>query len=111
MAFDDSEKRGEGVFWRFVGQQVDVFGHDDVCVDHQLIGGTGLFNDLFEGVFRALVCEIGKTTVTTEGDEVKLACLLSSFEAQGHSGILACDVLEKRFELRSNAQSCTETEQ
>jgi len=85
-----------------------VFGHDDVGVDHQLIGGAGLFDDLFEGVFRGWVFEIGEAPEATEGDEVKLVCLLSSFETQGHGGILACDVLEERFELRSNAKSCDE---
>lgn len=86
-----------------------MFGHDDVGVDRQLMGGAGLFDDLFEGVFGGWVFEVGETAVTAEGDEVKLACLLSSFQANGHGGILACDVLEKRFELRSNAQSCDET--
>jgi hypothetical protein len=40
------------------------------------------------------------TVVTTEGDEVKLACVLSSFEAYGHG----LDFIG--FELRSNAHSC-----
>ncbi len=55
------------------------------------------------------VIEVGETTVAAKGDEVKLSRLLSSFEAQRHGEILAWDGLEKRFELRSNAQSCDET--
>ena len=28
--------------------------------------------------------EVGKTAVTTDGDEVKLACVVAAFEACGH---------------------------
>jgi len=53
------------------------------------VAAAGLLDDLFEDVFGFGVCEVGETAVTTEGDEVELASLLSSNEAQWHEGILS----------------------
>ena len=54
--------------------------------------------------------------VTTEGDEVEMACALSSFEAYGHNGNLSVRVGVREFgfvdgeesgsRVRANAHSC-----
>jgi hypothetical protein len=89
LAFDYSKEGGEGVFLRLAGEKVNVLGHEDVGVDDEVMGVPGLFDDSFEDVFGFGFFEVGKTAVTTEGDEVELACLLAAFKADGHGGILS----------------------
>jgi hypothetical protein len=68
---------------------MDVLGHDDVGVEGEIVGTAGSFDDLFEDVFGFGGLEVGKTAVTTEGDEVGLASVMAAFEAQWHGWILA----------------------
>jgi hypothetical protein len=70
LAFDDSEGGGE-FFW-FAEEEVDVFGHQDVGVEEEVVGAAGSFDDLFEDFFGFGGVEVGKTVVTTEGDEVEM---------------------------------------
>src|ERR1700722_10066915 len=70
----------------FGEEEMDVLGHEDVGVQREVVGAAGSFDDLFEGVFNFGCFEVWKTTVATEGDEVKLACVVTSFEAFGHEG-------------------------
>jgi hypothetical protein len=58
---------------------VDVFRHEDVGVEEEVVGDSSLFDDSFEGVLGGGGFEVGETLVTTEGDEVELACVLAAF--------------------------------
>lgn len=49
---------------------MDVFGHEDVGVDIELVGYAGLFEDLFDGLFGVVGGEVGEAVEAAEGDEV-----------------------------------------
>ena len=51
LAFDDSEGGGEGVGFGFADEEVDVFGHEDVGVEEEVVGAACAFDDLFEDFF------------------------------------------------------------
>lgn len=89
FAFDDAAERGEGACLWFAGQKVDVLWHQDISVDAEFVGEAGSLNDPFEGVFRLGVFEAEETAVAAEGDEVELACVLSTFEAVWHEESLS----------------------
>jgi hypothetical protein len=72
LAFDDSEGGREGVVFGFVEEEMDVFGHQDVGVEEEAVGVAGSFDDLFEDFFGFGGVEVGKSVVTTEGDEVEM---------------------------------------
>ena len=67
---------------------MDVFGHQDVGVEEEVVGAAGSFDDPFEDFFWFGGFEVGKAVVTTEGDEVEMTEVLATFEAQRHSLIL-----------------------
>jgi hypothetical protein len=75
------------------------------AVDGERVRLAGFFDHSFQGVLGFRGLEEGKTAVTAEGDEVELACLLSSFEAYGH-GLDFSRCGGEWFDLRSNAHSC-----
>ena len=70
FSFHDSEGGGE-VFW-FAEEEVDVFGHEDVGVEEEVVGAAGPFDDLFEDFFGFGGVEVGEAVVATEGDEVEM---------------------------------------
>jgi hypothetical protein len=72
LAFDDSEGGGEGVSFGFAEEEVEVFGHQDVRVEEEVVGAAGAFDYLFEDFFGFGGVEVGKAVVTTEGDEVEM---------------------------------------
>ena len=72
----------------FAEEEMDVLWHEDVGAENELMSATGSFDDLFEGVFGFVGCEVGKTAVATKGDEVELAGVLATFEASRHLWIL-----------------------
>jgi hypothetical protein len=72
FAFDDSKGGGEGVVFGFAEEEVEVFGHQDVGVEEEVVGAAGSFDHLFEDLFRFGGVEMGKAVVTTEGDEVEM---------------------------------------
>jgi len=72
LAFDDSEGGGEGVGFGFAEEEVEVFGHQDVGVEEEVVGAACAFDDLFEDFFGFGGVEVGKAVVTTEGDEVEM---------------------------------------
>jgi hypothetical protein len=55
-----------------VEEEVEVFGHQDVGVEEEVVGTAGAFDDLFENFFGFGGVEVGKAVVTTEGDEVEM---------------------------------------
>ena len=56
----------------FAEEEMDVFGHQDVRIEEEVVGAAGSFDDLFEDFFRFGGFEVGETVVTTEGDEVEM---------------------------------------
>lgn len=73
FVFEDVESGAEEVGFGFREEQVDVFGHEDVAEDVEVVGGAEFFELVEEGGAGAVVVEEGKTAVTTEGDEVFVA--------------------------------------
>jgi hypothetical protein len=63
---------------------VDVFGHDDVAEEVKLVFFAGGFEGVFEDGGGAGRGQLGVSVAAAEGDEVEIACLLSSFEAWGY---------------------------
>jgi hypothetical protein len=72
LAFDDSEGGGEGVGFGFTEEEMEVFGHQDVGVEEEVVGAAGAFDCLFEDFFGFWGVEVGKAVVATEGDEVEM---------------------------------------
>ena len=70
--------------WRLGEKEMDVFGHYDVAEDQEAIFQTQEFEGVFEDRGSAWGGEVRVAAVATEGDEVVIAGLLSSFEAWGH---------------------------
>ncbi len=54
----------------FLDQEVNVLGHEDVAEDVELMGGAEFFEFFEEGDSGEVVVEEGKSTVTTEGEEM-----------------------------------------
>ena len=81
LSLDDSQGGGEGAVWGFGDEEVDVLRHEDVGVEGEAVGEAGLFDDLFEDVFGFGRFQVRAAVVTTEGDEVELACVLAAFKA------------------------------
>jgi hypothetical protein len=79
FSFENSDGGGEDAVFGFGEEEMDVFGHEDVSVDGEVMGAAGPFDDLFDDVFRFGGFEVGEALVTTEGDEVELACFLAAF--------------------------------
>lgn len=69
---------------RFVDEQVNVLGHEDVSVDAGLMTGTGFFKYRFEDVFRFGFSQEREAVKATEGDEVERFRLLEPLEAEWH---------------------------
>ena len=63
---------------------MDVLGHEDVAEDVELVGGAEFLEFFEEGDSGEVVVEKGKSTVTTEGDEVIVAERLVSLQVGRH---------------------------
>jgi hypothetical protein len=61
-----------------------VLGHDDVADQLGIIFFPDRVENLEENVSRARRAEKGKTTITTEGEEVQVAESVDTFEALRH---------------------------
>ena len=72
----------------FGEEEVDVLGHEDIGVEVEAVGLTGLFEDLFDEVFGFGGGEEREAVVAAEGDEVEVAGLVVALEAGGHGGSL-----------------------
>jgi hypothetical protein len=60
------------VVFGFAQEEMEVFGHQDVGVEEEVVGAAGAFDDLFEDFFGFRGVEVGKSVVTTEDDEVEM---------------------------------------
>ena len=65
--------------WWLGQEEVDVFGHDYVAEDVELIFFACGFEGVLEDGSGFRRGQVGVAVVTAEGDEVEIACLLSSF--------------------------------
>ncbi len=65
-----------------------MFGHYDVAEDLELVSAACSLQRVEEDVFRGGGVQVGSAVVATEGDEVVVAFLLVSLEAQRHGLIL-----------------------
>ena len=72
--FEGLEGFGEGFCFGFAEEEMDVFGHEDVAVDVEVVAFPGLFEFLFEQQVERR--QGGFAAVATEGDEVEMAFLL-----------------------------------
>lgn len=79
FVFEYVQSDGERVKLRLGDEEVDVLGHEDVTEDIKLVAGTESFEFFEEDGSGAVVVEIGKTAVTTEGDEVIVTLSLIAF--------------------------------
>ena len=76
--FEGLEGFGEGFFFGLAEEEMDVFGHEDVAVDVQVVAFSGGFEGVFEeGVVRG---EGGLAAIAAEGDEVEMSLFLISFD-------------------------------
>ena len=63
---------------------MDMLGHHDVADDIESVAAVGFLQRMLEDSFRFFRLKIGLTTITTEGDKVKVVGLLKSDESLGH---------------------------
>ena len=63
---------GESACFGFVGEEMDVLGHEDVGRNPEVLLLTSLFENLLNDVFCCFATEEGLALITTEGDEVEL---------------------------------------
>ena len=61
-----------------------MLGHHDVADDIESVAATGFLQRMLEDSFRFFRLKIRLTTITTEGDKVKVVGLLKSDESLGH---------------------------
>lgn len=64
---------------RFADQQVNVFGHDDVTNDHELVAFAHALQHRQEQVATARRGEKGLSSITTAGDEVQVSGAVVAF--------------------------------
>ena len=61
-----------------------MFGHEDVAEDVETMASAELFESFQEDCTGVVVVEVGKTLITTEGDEVVVAEAVITLEAARH---------------------------
>jgi hypothetical protein len=64
---------------------VDVLGHEDVAEEIKAVALAGLFEDVEEDAAGVVVVEEGKSSVTTEGDEVVVTGGVVALEITRHA--------------------------
>src|SRR5882672_7443492 len=72
-------------FWsRFSDQQMHVFGHDNIAVNPHLEAQSHAFEAFDKEVVDVRRCELAVPLITTEGEEVRLAGFVESFQSACH---------------------------
>ena len=61
-----------------------MLGHDHVAEDMEDVSLADLFEYLFEEVAGCGARQVRRPVVTTEREEVEIACLLVALEVRGH---------------------------
>jgi len=77
---DDCERR----FPRLAGEQVNVFGHEDISGDDEAVTLANGLQFALEGGVGLLDVQERESSITTEGNEVKLTGLLVTGQVSGH---------------------------
>src|SRR6185312_6459758 len=84
LALEDAECGGERLDFWLGEQQVDVLGHEDIAEEKELVTLSKLLECFLEDDAGAVVVQVGKTAVATEGDEVVVAFGLITLETARH---------------------------
>ena len=63
-----------------------MFGHDDISGDKEAVPLSHLFQLLLEDAVAGSSCEKRLSSITTEGEEVEVACVVIADQASGHDG-------------------------
>ena len=84
FALEDAEGGGYGSCLWFRREEVDVLGHEDVAEDREVVAEAEGFDHVLDDLFGFWGGEVGEAVVTAEGDEVEVAFVLETLEADGH---------------------------
>ena len=84
FALENAEGGGHASCLWFRHQEVDVLGHEDVAEDREVVADSEGFEHVFDDLFGFWGVEVGPAVVTAEGDEVEVAFVLETLEAEGH---------------------------
>jgi hypothetical protein len=80
---------------RFGNQKMNVLRHDDIAKDMKSITPAGLFQNALEKVTGNRVGQIGLTTMTTEGQKMKISRLLVTYQLGRHDPGVSPELNEK----------------
>jgi hypothetical protein len=78
------DRYGEGRTLWFAHEDVNVFGHDDVCRDEEVVPLTHCFQRTFEEVTGSGGAEVGKPPIARECYKVQIARLLVTHKVLRH---------------------------
>ena len=84
FALEHAEGGGYGSYLWLRHEEMDVLGHKDVAEDREVVAGAEGFEHVLDDVFGFWGGEIGEAVVTAECDEVEVAFVLETLEAEGH---------------------------
>jgi len=68
---------------------VDVFGHDDVSEDDEVVAAADLFQSFQKQIAMVSAAQQRTPLITTASDEVQVVGALVAAEASGHGATLA----------------------
>jgi hypothetical protein len=67
-------------------EPVEMFGHEDISVDHEAVLAAGLFENLEEEIATPGGVELRLAAVAAASDEMQVAGAIITDEALGHAG-------------------------
>ena len=74
---------------RLAQQEVDVFRHEDIAVNVEVVSLAKDFEPVFEAGIGHVAVQMGEPSVAAKGDEVKVAFLLIAPEVERHASAYA----------------------
>src|ERR1019366_4161357 len=77
---------GQSVWSRFADQQMNVFGHDDITVNAHPETQPHAFEAFEKKTISVRRRELAVPLITTEGEEMRLAGFVESFQPARHTG-------------------------
>jgi hypothetical protein len=84
FALEHAEGGGYGSYLWLRHEEVDVLGHEDVAEDREVVADVEGFDHVLDDLFGFCGGEIREAVVTAERDEVEIAFVLETLEAEGH---------------------------
>jgi len=75
--------------FRLADKEKDVFGHEDVAMHLETVPFSQRFEPTLEAFVSGFGVQVWEPPITAEGDEVEVALVLVSAEADGH-GVIVC---------------------